>query len=153
MRRAPVLWAFLAAACTTHQTPTATAPTPKSALTGVVWQLVEFRSSDDQIGVIRPENPEAYSMTLGQDGRAALQLNCNRGTGAWTAAETEPGMGRFSLGPIATTRMLCPAPSLDEQIARHAEFVRSYVLSEGRLYLNLMADGGTYVWEPSPSAR
>jgi hypothetical protein len=43
------------------------------------------------------------------------------------------------------TKMFCPPPSFDMQIARDAEYVRSYLLRDGRLYLNLMADGGTYV--------
>jgi hypothetical protein len=36
---------------------------------------------------------------------------------------------------------------MDTQIARDAQYVRTYVLRDGRLYLNLMADGGNYVWE------
>ena len=45
------------------------------------------------------------------------------------------------------TRAQCPQPSLDTLIARDAEYVRTYVLRGDRLYLNLMADGGNYVWE------
>jgi hypothetical protein len=37
---------------------------------------------------------------------------------------------------------------MDVQIARDSEYVRSFLLRDGRLYLDLMADGGQYVWEP-----
>ena len=42
----------------------------------------------------------------------------------------------------------CQQPSMDVQIARDSEYVRSFLLRDGRLYLDLMADGGQYVWEP-----
>jgi hypothetical protein len=44
--------------------------------------------------------------------------------------------------------VVCRQPSLDLHIARHAEYVSSFFLRDGLLYLNLIADGGTYVWEP-----
>jgi hypothetical protein len=37
---------------------------------------------------------------------------------------------------------------MGERIARDAEYVRGFVLSDGRLYLSLMADAGIYAWEP-----
>jgi len=92
-------------------------------------------------------------MTLEPDGRVALRLNCNRGAGAWSATATGPDTGSFRFGSLAVTKAFCPPPSLDVQIARDAEYVRSYVLRDGRLYLNLMADGGTYVWEPAGGVR
>jgi para-nitrobenzyl esterase len=54
----------------------------------------------------------------------------------------------FGFGPLRMTRVACQQPSLDVQIARHAEFVSSFLLRDGLLFLNLMADGGTYLWEP-----
>jgi hypothetical protein len=46
------------------------------------------------------------------------------------------------------TRAMCPPGSLDERIAREAQFVRSYILRDGNLYLSLFADGGIQVWSP-----
>jgi len=37
---------------------------------------------------------------------------------------------------------------MDEQIASQIQYIRSYLMKDGRLYLSLMADGGIYVWEP-----
>ncbi len=120
-----------------------------ASLAGTDWRLVEFQSMDDVTGTVRPEDPSLYTLRLKADGTVDLRLNCNRATGTWSA---EPGAdgssGRFEFGPLAVTRALCPPPSLDEQIAAQSEFIRSYLLKDGRLYLSLMADGGIYGWEP-----
>jgi hypothetical protein len=61
--------------------------------------------------------------------------------------------GSFRFGPIASTRALCPPPSLAERLARLLPYVRGYSLRNGRLHLSLMADGGILVWEPLGAAR
>jgi heat shock protein HslJ len=119
----------------------------RSDLTGTAWRLVEFRSADDRIGVVRPQSPDQYTMTLSADGRVAMRLNCNRASGTWTTAGAESAI---AFSPLAMTRAACPEPSLDTQIARDSGRVRSYLLRDGRLHFNLAApDGGTYVWERS----
>jgi heat shock protein HslJ len=135
----------LLAACAGGAAQPAHAPAAEP-LAGTSWTLVEFRSSDDAIGRIRPDDPNKYTMTLGADGRVAMNLNCNRGTGSWSATPTNAESGQFSLGPLAMTRALCPPSSMDERIARDAEFVRSYVRMGDQLFLSLMADGGIYIW-------
>jgi membrane-bound inhibitor of C-type lysozyme len=115
-------------------------------LVGSSWRLVEFQSNDDSIGTVKPDDLARYTLTLGADGRAALRLNCNRGTGPWSSHATSANSGSFTLGPLAVTKALCPPPSLDQRIARDSQYIRSYLLRDGRLYLNLMADAGTYVW-------
>ena len=54
---------------------------------------------------------------------------------------------------LATTKALCPPPSLDEKIAADAKYVRGYMMKENRLYLSLFADGGIYAWEPESEVR
>ena len=115
-------------------------------LVGSSWRLVEFQSSDDKTGLVKPDDPSKYTLALGADGRASMRLNCNRGNGPWSSHANSVDSGSFSLGPLAVTRAICAPPSLDEKIARDSQYIRSYVLRDGRLYLNLMADGGTYVW-------
>lgn len=117
------------------------------------WRLVEFQSMDEATGTLRPEDPSRYTMRLKEDGTVAMRLNCNQATGTWSAEPSSEGTsGRFTFGPLAATWALCPPPSVDEHIVAHAEYVRSYLLKEGRLYLSLMADGGIYVWEPDTAA-
>jgi len=121
-------------------------------LAGTTWRLVEFVSSDDAIGTVRPADPTLYTIALQADGSAALRLHCNRGSGRWSAEPVDDEGGEFRLGPLAVTRAYCPSPSMGDQIARHAESMRSFLLRDGRLFVNLMADGGTYVWEPADGA-
>lgn len=134
-----------------------TSPPPAATASGAVslagsnWRLVEFRSSDDAIGVIRPDDPAKYTMSLASDGRVSMRLDCNRANGPWSSKASSQDSGSFTFGNLAMTRALCPPPSLDQQIARDAGNVRSYLLRGGNLYLNLMADGGTYVWAPDSS--
>lgn len=122
-------------------------------LSGTRWRLVEFESSDDAIGVQRPDDPDSYILELHPDGTAAMQLNCNRASGSWTAEPTDGESGTFTFGTMAVTQALCAPPSMDEDIARHVEFIRGYVVRDGRLYLSLMADGGIYAWERIPSTQ
>jgi heat shock protein HslJ len=120
-----------------------------SPLAGTEWRLVEFQSMDDAVGTVRPEDPSLYTLRLNADGTVNMRLNCNRADGTWSAEPSaDPSNGRFELGPLAATRAICPPPSLDEQIAGQAGFIRGYLLQDGRLYLSLMADGGIYAWEP-----
>jgi heat shock protein HslJ len=120
-------------------------------LAGTEWRLVEFQSMDDAIGTIRPDDPSLYTMRLGADDSVSMQLNCNRATGVWSAKPSADGMsGSFRFGPLAVTSALCSPPSMDERIARDADYVRGYLLKDGNLYLSLMADAGIYVWKPVP---
>jgi heat shock protein HslJ len=121
-------------------------------LAGTDWQLVEFQSMDDSIGTIRPEDPAQFTMRLNDDGTVNMRLDCNRATGTWSSEAGPSGdSGRFTFGPLAATRALCLPPNLDERIARDAEYVRSYLFRDGKLYLSLMADAGIYAWEPAPA--
>jgi heat shock protein HslJ len=116
-------------------------------LAGTQWRLVEFQSMDDRQGITRPSDGTLYTMWLHGDGTVTMQLNCNRATGKWSSRPgSDAAGGRFEFGPLAATRALCPPPSMDESIVAQSAYVRSYLLKDGRLYLGLMADGGTYVW-------
>jgi len=131
----------------------AAAASQDSPLAGTEWRLVEIQSMDDAVGTARPDDPARYTMRLDRGGTVTMRLNCNRANGTWSV---EPGAdgssGRFAFGPLAVTRAMCPAPSLDERIAAQAGYFRSYLLKDGRLYLSLMADGGIFVWEPLADA-
>ena len=116
-------------------------------LNNTKWQLIEFQSMDDSTKT--PANPENYTMHFSDNGKVSFQLNCNRGMGNWSSTPSmEATNGQLRFGPIAMTRMLCPPPSLDEFIAKQTEYIRSYLIKDGKLYLSLMADGGIFAWEP-----
>ena len=129
--------------------PVAGAAAEASRLAGTRWRLVEIQSMDDAQGTTKAEDPSLYTMWLKDDGTVAMRLNCNRAMGTWKAEpSSDPANGRFEFGPLAGTRALCPPPSLDERVTAQAQYVRGFLLKDGRLHLSLMADGGILVWEP-----
>jgi len=118
------------------------------ALAGTSWQLVEFSAAD---GVVTtPPDASVFTLQLTDGGHVTLRLDCNHATGAWTSEpdEEDPDRGDFEFGPLAMTSAPCATAGLEERIATQAAFVRSYRLEDGRLLFDLMADGGTYTWEP-----
>ena len=123
--------------------------TSNNKLKGTHWQLVEFQSMDDATGILRPKDPARYTMRLNGDGTVKMQLNCNHANGTWSFTPSSEGKsGQFTFGPLVSTRALCPPPSMDEHIVSQAQYIRGYLLKDGKLYLSLMADGGIYTWEP-----
>ena len=129
---------------------TTTQSASKSKLNGTQWQLVEFQSMDDSQGLKRTEYPSKYTMHLHEDGTVTMHLNCNMAKGNWSAKESSDGTsGNFQFGPLASTRAICPPPTMDQEIIAQAKYIRGYLLKDSRLYLSLMADGGIYTWEPA----
>lgn len=105
---------------------------------------------DDAVGTKRPDDRNKFTMHLRSDGTVAMKLDCNRAKGSWSSEPSaDASNGRFTFGPLAGTRALCPPPRLDERITSQAAYVRGYLLKDGRLNLSLMADGGILVWEPA----
>lgn len=118
-------------------------------LAGTTWQLVSIQSMDDAQGTTKVPEPSHFTLEFGRDGRVTLRLDCNRGTGDYKIAPAGDGSsGSLTLGPIASTRAMCPPPHLDQRVARDMAYVRSYLRKGGKLYLSLMADGGIYEWAP-----
>lgn len=156
---AVALATVLCAACSTGTAPStspAARDTQAIALTGTTWRLHEIQSMDDATGTTRPAPDRVYTMQLTPDGRAAFQLDCNRGSTSYTMGTTEPGRGTLTFSNLAMTRAMCPPGSLDSRIARDMGYVRSYTMQGDMLSLSLMADGGIYVWKPetaTPATR
>jgi para-nitrobenzyl esterase len=140
VRRAVLALAIALAAC---------AVTAKAnPLAGTAWQLAELRSPDDAIGIVRPRDPGHYTLAFDAEGNVAVRLDCNRGRSRATVTAERADQGRLEFGPIAATRAMCPPGSLDARLARELPFVRRYVLQpDGKLRLELFADGGQQVWE------
>jgi para-nitrobenzyl esterase len=128
--------AAMLAACASTATPV--------NLQGSSWRLVQIAMSD---GVTRPAlDRSRYTIGFGKDGVLNVRFDCNRGRGSWQSS----GPGNLEFGPLALTRALCPVGSLHDELVRQWPYVRSYLIKDGRLFLSLMADGGTLEFEPSP---
>jgi para-nitrobenzyl esterase len=114
-------------------------------LVGPVWQLVRFRGGDGR--VLTPIDGSQYTLQFQADGRVSARIDCNRGSGGWKSA----GKNQIEFTPMAVTRAMCPPGSMDmhDHILKQIPHIRSYVIKNGRLYLSLMADGGTYELAPA----
>ena len=117
------------------------AQTPAPKLEGTSWQLVQFQGGDDT--VLKPDDKSKYAMAFDEKGRVSVRIDCNRGAGTWKSS----GAPQLEFGPLALTRMMCPPVPLTDRLAKDWEYVRSYVVKDGHLFLSLMADGGIYEWE------
>jgi len=109
---------------------------------GPTWWLVAHQSMDDAIGTRRPAAP--YSLRFESDGSLFLRAHCNRGQGRWLY-DAPSGL---RLGPLALTRAACPPGSLYDRIVSDLEYVRSFVLRDGGLFLATLADGAILEFRP-----
>lgn len=153
---AVVFASVLSAACSSGVAPAGQAGAqdgPPTALLDTTWRLHEIQSMDDAQGITRPAPDRVYTMRLSPEGQAQFQLDCNRGTGAYTHQAQGPGGGAITFGNLGMTRMMCPPGSLDTRLARDMGFVRSYTIRGETLTMSLMADGGLYVWKPAQGAQ
>jgi len=116
-------------------------------LGGTAWQLVKFQGSDDK--TLAPDDKTKYTIAFSADGGLSARIDCNRGRGTWKSS----GASQLQFGPLALTRAMCPPGSLHDQIVKHWEYVRSYILKDRQLFLSLMADGGVYEFEPVAEAQ
>ncbi len=121
---------------------TVVAASSSSELAGSSWRLVKIASMDDSVDV--PDDPSAYTLELRADGSATMVADCNRGTGSWTSASP----ANIEFGPVAATMAICPPGSLSEKYLAQFQWVRSYVLQDGHLFLATMADGSIIEFEP-----
>jgi para-nitrobenzyl esterase len=108
---------------------------------------VKFQGSDDT--TLMPDDKTKYTIAFANDGGLSVRIDCNRGRGTWKSS----GPNQLQFGLLALTRAMCPPGSLHDQIVKHWNFVRSYILKDSHLFLSLMADGGIYEFEPIADAR
>jgi para-nitrobenzyl esterase len=113
-----------------------------SELAGTSWRLVNITSMDDTVLV--PDDPDKYTLEFGVDDSVSMRADCNRGRASWSS-EAPP---RLTFSPVAATLALCPPNSISEQYLKQFEWVRSYVMRDGHLFLATMADGAIIEFEP-----
>jgi len=135
--------AFVACATSGDATRDVTGEVTNEVLPSTTWQLVRFEGGDGT--VLTPDEGSKYTLHFEPGGRLTVRVDCNRGSGTWTSA----GPSEIRFGPVGLTRMMCPPGSLHDRVARDFEYVRTYVIEDGHLFLSLMADAGIYEYEPS----
>lgn len=129
---------------TENATPVTASEPDTPGLAGTRWQLVKIMSMNDTESV--PDDRSQYTLAFGHDGAVTILADCNRGKGTYSSASP----GQLTFGPIASTRMACPPGSLHDTYLAQFEWVRSYVLENGHLFIATMADGAIIEFEPMP---
>ncbi len=116
------------------------------SLDGTSWQFVKFQGGDDT--TLTPDDKAKYTIAFGKDGRVSVRFDCNRGRGTWKSS----GPKQLQFGPLALTRAKCPPGSLHDRFVKDWQYVRSYLIKDGHLFLSLLSYGGIYEFEPRQKA-
>lgn len=145
-RRGIMVLAILAltvACCATagKTTPAAYSKDPQLVLHRT-WHWVGTVTPVDTITV---PHPERYTIRLADEGNVQARFDCNAGGGKYILSE-----GKLSFGPLLSTRMACPADSLDGPFLRDLQRTASFFVRDGDLYLELPYDSGTMRFRQAP---
>jgi heat shock protein HslJ len=89
------------------------------AIPPVIWEMVSF-SEPDRAPVTIPD-PWRYTVQFLPEGRLLTRLDCNQGSGGYTAAA-----GVLALTPLAVTTAMCPPDSVDTTFQRLLARATSY---------------------------
>ena len=111
-------------------------------IVGTTWQWEAFQDNAD-INSITVSDPENYTLTLNKDGTASIQADCNQVT--WNYELEDSRLTFDTTGP--STLAMCAEDSLDQQYLQRLGTTATFVIEDGKLYLNLFADAGNLVFK------
>jgi heat shock protein HslJ len=89
------------------------------AIPPVIWEMVSFTES--QRAPVTIPDPWRYTVQFLPEGRLLARLDCNQGSGGYTAAA-----GVLTLTPLAVTAAMCPPDSADTTFQRLLTQATSY---------------------------
>ncbi|MEO8485336.1 MAG: META domain-containing protein [Betaproteobacteria bacterium] len=92
-----------------------------------------------------PADVTRYTVSFDPSGRAAIRLDCNRGSAQWRRDGDA-----LALTPIASTKMMCPRGSLDATFAADLAQVARWRF-DGAVLTLTGRDGSTMQFRPSGS--
>ena len=104
------------------------------------WEAFQDTAGLDDISVPNPEN---YTLTFNKDGTASIKADCNQVV--WSYELNESRLTFDTTGP--STLAICPEGSLDQQFLERLGNTVTFVLQDGKLYLNLFTDAGNLVFQ------
>ena len=116
----------------------------QASLTAHPWQWTGFTSPMEQFKV---ETPASYRLTFNEDGTVSIVADCNNAAGSYTATD---GALTITIGPM--TMAACPPASRSDQFVKLLGGAARYFFVEDRLFIDLMADGGTMAFAPAGAA-
>ena len=112
------------------------------SLEGASWQWVEYQDNADENN-ITVSDPQNYTLTL-EDGTASIKADCNQVSWPYTLDGNQ--LTFDTSGP--STLAACGDESLDTVYLNRLGGVATYMLSDGKLFLNLQFDSGNMVFDP-----
>ena len=115
----------------------------ENEIVGTTWQWEAFQDTAG-INDITVPDPENYTLTLNEDGTASIKADCNLVT--WSYELDGSQLTFDTTGP--STLAMCAENSLDTQYLERLGATATYVMEDGKLYLNLWADAGNLVFGP-----
>ncbi len=116
-----------------------------ASLTDTAWQWLYYEDPvDGRTDIADPANSR---LTFGIDGQLELMTDCLTANLPYTVQGSSLMIDTSSLDLSS-----CSADSASLRLGRDLEYVRIFSLNEGRLLLDLLADGGTLVFEQAPFA-
>ena len=114
-------------------------------LTTNPWLWLGFTDPVQQSTV---ETPAQYTITFNSDRTVSVKADCNNSTGSYTADDS----GSLTIKLGATTLAACPAASRSDEFVQKLGSVTNFFFEEGFLYLDTMADGGTFQLASAPES-
>ncbi len=118
---------------------------PSHPLEGTNWRLVDIETSDTSTR-LTDELSSRHTLGFAEDGRLQMQLDCNRGNAGWSASMPEADRGTLTVGPIASTRALCPKPTYGEELAAGLSATTGYTLTADHTALVIRARDTVYTF-------
>lgn len=109
-------------------------------LQNTVWHWQSLRNSG---GLTTVKNSEKFTLEFAPDGKISLRTDCNRGGGNYkTSGEN------LTFSPIFSTKMGCPAGSMEGIYFSNLQTAKSYKIQNGSLQIKLV-NGGTMKFSAS----
>ena len=109
------------------------------------WQWVSFT---DPTAAIAIENPASYRVSFNPDASLAITADCNNVVGFYQG-ESGDSLS-ISIGPATLAE--CGPGSRGDQFVRLLGGAAKYFFRDGKLYIDLFADGGTMIFAPAGEA-
>ncbi|MCL2871679.1 MAG: META domain-containing protein [Betaproteobacteria bacterium] len=115
------------------------APASPVTLQKIVWA---WQNTQQSGAWFAPANPARYTLIFREENRVAVAADCNRGGTVYHLDGD-----RLTFDPIAMTKMLCSADSLDRGFLDALHAVDHYRIDDNTLTLQLR-QGGQMVFAP-----
>jgi heat shock protein HslJ len=118
-------------------------PSEMAAPSELMGQMWYWQSYLDTAGLnnIQVDDPAQYTLIFLPDGTYWISADCNSGTGGYSVEGSS-----LTLEPGPITLVACGPESLDAQYLAKLGDVVSFVLEDGKLFLNLKMDAGNLVF-------